>query len=197
MLNRRMPRLTAGLLALAIITGCEAGRDRKTVRQAGAPADTAPAETSVVVRHPVRSSPPKSSDAVRGGCTAIAELLRNEALAVGAGVSAVAAPRDTTDVFPAANSDGPEAACVVAWRDSTRESPLGEVYERLDLSGWRRRVELVQADGPGSQAVAFSRGGAACIVGGSWDVEDDSDSTYVPKPGFAIEATCFHDRPDP
>jgi hypothetical protein len=32
---------------------------------------------------------------------------------------------------------------------------------------------------------------------GEADVEDDADSTYVPKPGFKIRATCFPERPDP
>lgn len=36
-----------------------------------------------------------------------------------------------------------------------------------------------------------ARGNVACLVRGQWDGADDSDSTYVPEPGYEIELTCF------
>ena len=115
-------------------------------------------------------------------------------MAVGDHASTITPPRDTTDSL----GDTPERACVVTWRDSTsRGLPLPEVYARLEQSGWQRRDRLVDASGPGSEALAFSRGGAACVVSGETDVGDDADSTRVPAPGFTITVTCFRDRPDP
>ena len=74
---------------------------------------------------------------------------------------------------------------------------MNEIYGRLQQSGWQARPKLLDASGPDGDAMAYSRGGAACAVSGSWDGEDDADSTYVPKPGFTIEVTCIADRPDP
>jgi hypothetical protein len=30
-----------------------------------------------------------------------------------------------------------------------------------------------------------------CVITGRWDGGDDADSTYVPEPGYEIEAVCF------
>jgi hypothetical protein len=115
-------------------------------------------------------------------------------MAAGARLSTITPSRDTTDVL----GNTPEAACVVAWRDSTSHLlPLGDVYARLERSEWHRRPRLVDASGPGSEALAFSRGNAACVVSGETDVGDDADSAHVPALGFAITVTCFRDRSDP
>ncbi|MHB2033116.1 MAG: hypothetical protein ACYCVE_07065 [Gemmatimonadaceae bacterium] len=178
--------------ATVISGACEAGHT--PARQAGESAATASGGASAAVAGSARTSELPVANAFRTGCGAIAELLRSAAMAVGDGASAITPPRDTTDQL----GNTPEEACVVAWRDSTAHGlPLRDVYARLEGSGWRRRDRLVDASGPGSEALAFSRGGAVCVVSGEEDVADDADSTYVPVPGFAITATCFRDRPDP
>ncbi|HJP59420.1 MAG TPA: hypothetical protein VJ865_05460 [Gemmatimonadaceae bacterium] len=130
----------------------------------------------------------------RAACDTMAKMLRGAAVAAGDKSSAVAFPADTTGFL----RDKTEAACVVYWRDSTAHVlPLSDVYALLERSGWQRRERLLYASGPGTEAVAFSRGGAACVVSGEGDVDDDDDSTRVPVPGFIISGTCFPDRPDP
>jgi hypothetical protein len=180
---RRVSRLIAGLIAVALVIGgaCEGGHT--PVRKAGESAGTASGGASAAV-----------ANAARTECGAIAELLQSAAMAIGDGSSTITPPRDTTDRL----GNTPEEACVVGWRDSTAHGlPLQDVYARLERSGWHRRDRLVDASGPGTEALAFSRGGAVCVVNGEEDVADDADSTYVPAPGFTITATCFRDRPDP
>ena len=189
-----MSRLNPGLiaLALAIAWACEAGHP--PVRQAGESAGTASAGAPVAVATPAPTPELPVANAARTGCAAIAELLRSAATAIGGRSITITPPRDTTDQL----GYTPEAACVVAWRDSIGHGlPLPDVYARLERSGWHRRNRLVDASGPGSEALAFSRGGAVCVVSGEEDVADDTDSTHLPAPGFSIMATCFPDRPDP
>jgi hypothetical protein len=186
-------RLIAGLIALAlVITGaCETGHT--PARQAGESAGTASVAASVAVATSARNELPVAN-AIRTECGAIVELLRSAAIAVGDASSMITPPRDTTDRL----DNAPEEACVVAWHDSTAHGlPLHDVYARLERTGWHRRNRLVDASGPGSEALAFSRGGAVCVVSGEADVADDDDSTRIPAPGFNITATCFRDRPDP
>jgi hypothetical protein len=187
-------RLIAGLIALALVIAgaCEAGHT--PARQAGESAGTASVGASVAVARSAGNSELPVANAARTECGAIAELLRSAARAVGDSSSAITPPRDTTDRL----GDTPEEACVVAWHDSTAHGlPVRDVFARLERSGWHRRERLVDASGPGGEALAFSRGGAVCVVRGEEDVADDDDSTRVPAPGFNITATCFHDRPDP
>jgi hypothetical protein len=188
-------RATLLVLAHALITGCS--RDEATARQTDAPGGAGPRDTTVILSSSVRPSTPHGADAPRAGCFAIAQVLRTAATAIGDSVSAVTAPRDTTIEFGGVERTGPESACIFAWHDSAHYAPLDSLYGRLEQSGWLRRSELFQADGPDGEVTAFSRAGAACIVDGSWDGHDDSDSTYVPKPGFRFEVRCFPDRPDP
>lgn len=189
-----MSRLIAGLIALALViaAACEAGHT--PVRETGESAGTASVGASVAVARSARNSELPVANPARTECGVIAELLRSAATAVGHGSSTITPPRDTTDRL----GDTPEEACVVAWHDSTAHGlPIRNVYARLERSGWHRRDRLVDASGPGSEALAFSRGGAVCVVSGEEDVADDDDTTYLPAPGFNIMATCFHDRPDP
>lgn len=191
---RTVSRLIAGLIALALVIAgaCEAGHT--PVRQTGESVGTASVGASVAVARSARNSALPVANAARTECGAIAELLRSAAMAVGDGSSTITPPRDTTDRL----GNTPEEACVVAWHDSTAHGlPLHDVYARLERSGWHRRDRLVDASGPGSEALAFSRGGAVCVVSGEEDVADDADSAHLPAPGFNITATCFRDRPDP
>ena len=167
------------------------------MRQTGVRGGAAPRDTTVVVSSSARTSTPTGPDAARAGCLAIAEVLRTAATAIGDSEGAVTAPHDTTTEFGGVERTGPESACIFAWRDSAHYAPLDSLYGRLEQSGWLRRSGLFQADGPDGEVTAFSRAGAACIVDGSWDGHDDSDSTYVPKPGFRFEVRCFPDRRDP
>jgi hypothetical protein len=109
----------------------------------------------------------------------------------------VGAPRDTVMNFGETQREPVEPACRVAWSDHvSREAPLGDVFTRARAAGWTERDKLLMADGPDGSVLAVSRGNVACVVSGSWDGDDDSDSTYVPAPGFEITASCFVNRPD-
>lgn len=142
------------------------------------------------------ASPPASS-VLSDACAAFARIFTASASAHGMSGAEVAAPRDTMMSFSETPSDRPEPACRVAWRSPvSREAPLGDVLQRTAGAGWTQRDRLMSADGPDGSVLAFSRGDVACLVSGSWDGGDDSDSTYVPSPGFVIAANCFASRAD-
>lgn len=186
-----MAQWITGSIALALVAACDA--DHTAARRTDGSAGTPPVN-HVAVAHPAASPASTAPTAAHVGCDTIAQLFQRAAVAAGNSASAVTAPRDTIGGI----RGKAEPACLVTWRDSTADGmPLHDLYARLEHSGWQRRERLVAADGPGAEAIAFSRNGAACVVGGEADVEDDADSTHVPAPGFIISATCYSDRPDP
>lgn len=151
------------------------------------------------------TAPPPSVDSVRGqaspaiaeACRAFAAIFAASAAAHGMPSADVGAPRDTALNFGEAQREPVEPACRVAWKNSvSREAPLDDVFARARAGGWTERDKLLLADGPDGSVLAVSRGDVACVVSGSWDGGDDSDSTYVPSPGFTISASCFVNRAD-
>lgn len=180
-------------LGLAIAAGCHAGRS--PVNQGSDTVDTPARGATAAAGSSVRTPALTLGDAARAACVSMAEILRNSAAAAGIGADTITSPRDTVATLGDTVED---AACILHWHDSaSRGMPLQDIFTRLEKSGWQQRLGLLSADGPGSEAVAYSRNGAACAVMGEEDAEDDSDSTYVPKPGFDIQVTCSRDRPDP
>lgn len=87
---------------------------------------------------------------------------------------------------------GRRAGCRIIGADPSDRAPdpVGALYDALQASGWSPIVRF-QADGPDGSLVGFSRDGVACLVRGKWDGGDDSDSTYVPEPGYEVELLCF------
>lgn len=130
-------------------------------------------------------------------CDAFARIFVASATANGISTAEVGTPKDTAMAFGGMQRVPVEVACHVAWTDSvTREAPLEDVFTRARAAGWTERDHLLSADSPDGSVLAFSRGDVACLVSGSWDGGDDSDSTYLPAPGFRIEAACYANRPD-
>jgi len=140
---------------------------------------------------------PGRSPAVAEACDAYSKIFSASATAAGISTGEVGSPRDTVLSFGDLQGERAEPACLVAWNDdSTRVAPLEDVFTRATAAGWTERDHLLSADVPDGSVLAFSRGDVACVIRGSWDGGDDSDSTYVPSPGFVISASCFANRPD-
>lgn len=130
-------------------------------------------------------------------CHEFEAILAASAKANGRPATEVGTPRDTAMAFGEAYHGTEEFGCRVAWRnDEAQGAPLNDVVDRAIAAGWAERGHLLLADGPDGSIEAFSRGSVACLISGSWDGGDDSDSTYVPSPGFEIAASCFVNRPD-
>jgi hypothetical protein len=55
--------------------------------------------------------------------------------------------------------------------------------------GWREALRF-SADGPDGTRLGFFQGGQICVIEGQWDGLDDSDSSYVPKPGMTVRIRC-------
>ena len=65
----------------------------------------------------------------------------------------------------------------------------------LTNAGWVEDFQY-EGDGPDGTTFGFFCREALCWVGLSWDGGDDSDSTYVPRPGSSLELVCVP-RPPP
>ena len=198
-----MSPLKVALVALALATALGCRTDRSPVHQAGdtvaaAPRDTAGRVATTSAADSGRAGAPRLGDAARAACDTLGEILRRVALATHNTAGAIGSPRDTTSSVMYSESHADEPACVLDWTDSIdRGINMDEIYGRLQYSGWQERPKLLGASGPDGDAMAYSRGAAACAVSGTWDGPRDDDSTYIPKPGFTIEVTCIDNRPDP
>jgi hypothetical protein len=133
--------------------------------------------------------------AIRDACADLHAVFSAVARAKGLAPPAVG-PRDTTMTFGGFQDGVAERACYVRWTDSANDVAPGDLLGAAAARGWKERAHLLSADGPDGTVLAISRGGAACVFDMRWDGDDDSDSTYVPAPGFTAEASCFPDRPD-
>jgi hypothetical protein len=201
--------MTRPLLLLLFLAAAGCDRPRETASTQGrrklvlaAP----PTSTDTSLRPAPVAAPSPSVDTVHWeaspammseACHEFAAILVASAKANGKPAAEVGAPRDTAMAFGEAYHGIVEPGCRVAWRnDEAQRVPLNDVTERAMAAGWTERDKLLLADGPDGSVLAVSRGNIACVISGSWDGGDDSDSTYVPSPGFEIAASCFVNRPD-
>jgi len=73
-------------------------------------------------------------------------------------------------------------------------APVDDLAEALEAEGWHRLLTY-QADGPDGSLTGLTVGPALCVIRGQWDGGDDSDSTYVPTPGYDLDVQCFRRTP--
>lgn len=73
------------------------------------------------------------------------------------------------------------------------ECPLSRLEYALGEAGWTAHPAYI-ADGPDGGVMGFVSKRHFCVVEGHWDGGDDSDSTYVPKPGCVVTVTCVPRR---
>jgi hypothetical protein len=170
----------------------------RTVAATTSPVDTTPKAVLTAVTPTVDTTHWQATPAMLAeACDAFATILAASAAANGMPRTEVGTPRDTAMTFGGFEHAPVEPACRVAWRNEVaRGAPLNDVIDRAFAAGWTERGHLLGADGPDGSVLAVSRGNVACLIEGSWDGGDDSDSTYVPSPGFEIAASCFVNRPD-
>jgi hypothetical protein len=89
--------------------------------------------------------------------------------------------------------------CYVRVKSNAPGDPNGlfdPLTRRLESSGWQSLVTNYSADGPDGSVVGFRWEDTVCIVDGRWDGGDDSDTTYVPAPGYEVVMTCAPFRSD-
>jgi hypothetical protein len=80
--------------------------------------------------------------------------------------------------------------CVFAVSDTT-DDPDGGTSA---VEKWLINAKWIQAnygtDGPDGTMFSYAKGPRLCVVRGRWDGGDDSDTTYVPKPGYQMTVSC-------
>jgi hypothetical protein len=83
------------------------------------------------------------------------------------------------------------------YESHSAEAPGTETIERaLQAAGWDLDNRY-SADGPDGTYFALACREALVEVRGSWDGGDDSDTTYVPRPGETVELRCVPRPPEP
>lgn len=189
-------RALLALVAAAISgAGCErtAPGAHAAAESAGAPSDSLAAPGTPALRSVDTTT--RVPAPVREACADLHAVFSAVARSRGS-ANAVAGPRDTTTIFGGLDTGPAERACYVSWTDSASDVAPDAFLSLATARGWKERSLLFSADGPDGTLLAISRGGAACVFEMRWDGGDDSDSTYVPTPGFTAIASCFTDRPD-
>ena len=74
-------------------------------------------------------------------------------------------------------------------------APVDVMLDALQSEGWRP-LWAYGADGPDGSSIGVTVGPVLCLLRGRWDGGDDSDTTYVPAPGYDLEITCFRRTAD-
>ena len=77
----------------------------------------------------------------------------------------------------------------------TSSCRVEEVGQALATAGWMPSYGY-SADGPDGTVMGYVTKHYLCVVEGSWDGGDGSDSTYVPAPGCKVTVTCVPRRED-
>jgi len=72
--------------------------------------------------------------------------------------------------------------------NDTSACPVETIEHMLFKSGWTY-ADGYSADGPDGTVLGLKSRKFLCIIEGRWEGGDDSDSTYVPKPGCVLTAT--------
>jgi hypothetical protein len=96
------------------------------------------------------------------------------------------------DVYIERQETWPRRGCLIALDDSEAKSvdaPSRRYDDWFRSRGWAY-APWYSADGPDGTAFGYLLQDRFCLVNGRWDGGDDSDSTYVPAPGFRITVFC-------
>ena len=102
---------------------------------------------------------------------------------------------DVTNEFAARGSQARRGCRVSGHADDDRiAAPVETLVEAMQAHGWRALLEY-QADGPDGSLMGLILGPTLCVVRGAWDGGDDSDTTYVPVPGYDLDVSCFRHTP--
>ncbi len=102
----------------------------------------------------------------------------------------VTAAGDTSLADPMGGTPGWRRGCLVVLKDTTDTAgaPMQSLEQWFTAHGWV--YAHYSADGPDGTVFGYAGSGRLCVVRGSWDGGDDSDSTYVPRPGFEATIAC-------
>jgi hypothetical protein len=84
--------------------------------------------------------------------------------------------------------------CLVFASDTAGSAPVEVAVEALLDLGWSEDGRLI-ADGPDGAMRGLRRDDLLCVLVGSWDGGNDSDSTYVPAPGYSLHLACWRALP--
>lgn len=78
--------------------------------------------------------------------------------------------------------------------NDTTACPVEMIEHALFKSGWTY-ADGYSADGPDGTVLGLKSRKFLCVIEGRWEGGDDSDSTYVPKPGCVLTATVVPRNP--
>ena len=102
--------------------------------------------------------------------------------------------RDTALRVPMSDALGWRRGCVIAMTDSTDGAPTQPLEQWFTSHGWV--YAPYSADGPDGTVFGYTDFHRVCVVRGSWDGGDDSDTTIVPAPGYELTVMCAPSTPE-
>ncbi len=183
--SRDWPRVAAvAILAAALALGAACNRDKSNVK-------TVPGALPSTAAAPDTATPANGSLALDGSstCDTLARLV------IAPTIQITAASRDSSLPDPLSDSPGWRRGCGVQLKDSTDTTgaPMQPIEQWLTSHGWV--YAHYSADGPDGEVFGYAGHGRLCVVRGSWDGGDDSDSTVVPKPGYELGISCAPSEP--
>lgn len=102
--------------------------------------------------------------------------------------------RDSTLRDPMSDTPGWRRGCSITMKDSTDEAPMQPLEQWFTSHRWV--YAPYSADGPDGSVFGYTDFHRVCVVRGSWDGGDDSDTTYVPARGYELAVMCAPSTPE-
>jgi hypothetical protein len=123
-------------------------------------------------------------------CDTLARLIKVPA------VQLLAVARDSSLRDPMSDTRGWRRGCIIAMKDpaDTTGAPMQPLEQWFTSHGWE--YAPYSADGPDGEVFGYTDFHRLCVVRGSWDGGDDSDTTYVPAPGYELWVMCAPATPE-
>ena len=123
-------------------------------------------------------------------CDTLARLIKVPA------VQLLAVARDSSLRDPMSDTPGWRRGCIIAMEDpaDTAGAPMPLLEQWFTSRGWV--YAPYSADGPDGEVFGYTDFHRLCVVRGSWDGGDDSDTTYVPAPGYELWVMCAPATPE-
>jgi hypothetical protein len=111
-------------------------------------------------------------------------------------VQLFAVARDSSLRDPMSDTQGWRRGCIIAMKDpaDTTGAPMPPLEQWFTSHGWV--YAPYSADGPDGEVFGYTDFHRLCVVRGSWDGGDDSDTTYVPAPGYELWVMCAPAMPE-
>ena len=149
-----------------------------------------PAHPGAARNEPMGAEPTARYATLDAACDSVESMLRRAVAGVTGVTLAQRAPVHFQYWYARA-----EAAGQAFQIEAADSCPNEEIEQGLRDAGWVESYGY-GADGPDGSTLGFVSRDFLCLIEATWDGGDDSDTTYVPRPGCRVRITCVPRRSD-